>query len=301
MRSVGIGWVNTLNAPPGTTGQIPSPLVTNMKVFGDALRSLLVPVASSTEIVNPIECTNSTASSGVGVELDGVVGPFNAIMIREDLSNGQRVASYAIDHWNETLSKWVPFTQCDGEECYPGTPPPPPSAGIPPTPQGTCGPSMTSINLVKDAPPSCHEVAVVQTADACEALCQKDTKCNFWTWHDLQVQPPSFKGKCYVRYDGVYDHEVQTHHVSGVCNHTLSPGGGGGSVGGGVHGLSVGARLIDFVTETTSPKVGSSSLAHPRGPCQRLCHPSTHLPTHTLTLSTQWISSSFFGSKPPRN
>ena len=41
MQSVGIGWVNTLNAPPGTTGQIPGKLPANMKVFGDALRALL--------------------------------------------------------------------------------------------------------------------------------------------------------------------------------------------------------------------------------------------------------------------
>ena len=73
-----------------------------------------------------------------------------------------------------------------------------------------------------------------------------------------QVEPPSFRGKCYVRYDGVYDHEMQTHHVSGVCNHTLVPGGGGGGATGlGVHGLSVGSRLIDFVPETTSSKVCS--------------------------------------------
>ena len=75
--------------------------------------------------------------------------------------------------------------------------------------------------------------------------------------------------------DTTYDYHPQTGHFSGVCNHTLVPGGGGGGGGrgGGVHGQSVGARMIDLLpNKTTATKVrfrclgsmaadGSASLA----------------------------------------
>ena len=62
MYSVGIGYINTLNAPPGTTGQIPEPLVRNMAAFGMYLRMLLAPVAADAEAGNAtLKCSNSTA------------------------------------------------------------------------------------------------------------------------------------------------------------------------------------------------------------------------------------------------
>ena len=94
MQSVGIGWVNTLNAPPGTTGQIPAQLVTNMKAFGAALKTLLKPVSDSAS-VGPatLKCSNSSAGDsddGSSVEIDfGTATTFNALMTREDLSKGQ--------------------------------------------------------------------------------------------------------------------------------------------------------------------------------------------------------------------
>ena len=114
-----------------------------------------------------------------------------------------------------------------------------------------------------------------------------------WTWHDEQITPPSWRGKCFVRNDATYAYKKETHHVSGVCaaqilpnfrclvnissmltfllsmfvvllwcqedavssagNHTLVPGGGGSSMG--VRGKSVGFKMIDWVPQTTASKV----------------------------------------------
>jgi len=106
MNSVGIGWVNTLNAPPGTTGQIPGALVKSMTTFGAALKALLRPVTPSAKVEGAtVHCSNSTP-----IELDlGETTNFNAVMTREDLTQGQRVAAYAIDYFEETTSTWHPF------------------------------------------------------------------------------------------------------------------------------------------------------------------------------------------------
>lgn len=86
--------MNTLNAPPGTTGQIPPDLVTNMETFGKALRALLAPVSPNAVVGNKtISCTNSTAA-GVGLELDlGAPVTFNALLTQEDLTSGQLIRS----------------------------------------------------------------------------------------------------------------------------------------------------------------------------------------------------------------
>eukprot|EP00930_Biecheleria_cincta_P033991 TRINITY_DN23524_c0_g1_i1.p1 TRINITY_DN23524_c0_g1~~TRINITY_DN23524_c0_g1_i1.p1 ORF type:complete len:478 (-),score=57.43 TRINITY_DN23524_c0_g1_i1:170-1603(-) len=106
MSSVGIGWVNTLNAPPGTTGQIPPKLVESMNSFGKALGELLKPVTSAAVLKGAsVACSNSTS-----LELDfGKTVTFNAIMTREDLSEGQHIATYGIDYFDATTSNWVTF------------------------------------------------------------------------------------------------------------------------------------------------------------------------------------------------
>ena len=89
---------------------------------------------------------------------------------------------------------------------------------------------------------------------AVHAICAADDQCNFWTWHDNTTG--SYFKKCFVRHDQVYDHKDEGGHVSGVCNHTLTPSGGGG-----FHGQSVGARMIDAVGNTTATKVRFRCLA----------------------------------------
>lgn len=110
VSSVGIGWVNTLNAPPGTTGQIPQPLVDSMKVFGDSLRAMLTPIAMSEAHV--IGCSLNHDSGSV-IELDFQENTeFNTVIIREDLTRGQRVKSYVIEYMN-SKGDWVKFESLD--------------------------------------------------------------------------------------------------------------------------------------------------------------------------------------------
>ena len=44
-----------------------------------------------------------------------------------------------------------------------------------------------------------------------------------WTWHDEQITPPSWRGKCFVRNDATYAYKKETHHVSGVCAAQILP------------------------------------------------------------------------------
>lgn len=249
MFSVGIGFVNTLNAPPGTTGQIDQHLVDSMTVFGDALRSLLKPVSASAATTKPqtLQCGDSAAAA---IELDlGAPSTFNSVITKEDLSGGQRIRSYAVDYFDAAADAWKSLPQCtDGESCIPGSSPT--GHTVPPTPRGSCSQPMLGVNLVSDAPPSCKLKGTVTTAAACEALCKADPLANFWTWHDEQVTPPSFRGKCYCREDSAFAYRDEAHHVSGVCNHTLH---GGNSLG--VRGQSVGFNVIDWVPNTTASKV----------------------------------------------
>eukprot|EP00927_Polykrikos_kofoidii_P071409 TRINITY_DN67676_c0_g1_i1.p1 TRINITY_DN67676_c0_g1~~TRINITY_DN67676_c0_g1_i1.p1 ORF type:complete len:582 (+),score=62.48 TRINITY_DN67676_c0_g1_i1:75-1820(+) len=239
MSSVGIGWVNTLNAPPGTTGQIPPDLVGSMVAFGDALRALLAPAAPA------LEDSSVTCSGSTPLEIDlGTVTTFNAVVIREDLSHGQRVASYSVDFLDAVDSEWKTFDQLTPK--YPFS-----------LPSGHCGSQQDGVNLVSGGPPSTHIVARTDSASACGELCAADPQCNTWTWHD--ESQGGYAKRCYVRYDTCYDFKKEAGHFSGVCNHTLPVDnracGGTPVLGLGVHGVSVGARMIDFVPETTATKL----------------------------------------------
>jgi alpha-L-fucosidase len=88
LNSVGIGMVNTVNAPPGTTGQIHKSIATVMQDFGAAIRPLYLPDASA----GP----ESADCGSLVVYLDITKG-FNAVVSREDLSQGQRLASYTVE------------------------------------------------------------------------------------------------------------------------------------------------------------------------------------------------------------
>lgn len=241
MASVGIGYVNTLNAPPGTTGRIPDTLVENMRTFGEALKDLLEPISSSA-VVQDVELQCSTEAQGVELDL-GEARKFNALMLREDLSKGQRIQEYDIDFLNDQ-GKWVTFDRLT--VAYPFS-----------LDQGQCGDVQNNLNLVSGGPSSSHVVALTDNATACKALCEADTKCNTWTWHDESLS--GYAKKCFVRYDTCYEQRQESGHFGGACNHTLpssqSECGGIPASGTGVHGHSVGARVIDFVSEMTSSKL----------------------------------------------
>ena len=131
--SVGEGWINTLNAGPGTTGQIPQRLVNSQVAFGKALRALLVPV-------------NDAVATNIGVDANGSYvldltkpAAFNAVMLREDLSQGQRIEAYELDYFDDATKAWVTFPARSRCGAYP-TPPA--------TPSGTCSRVLNGTNLV---------------------------------------------------------------------------------------------------------------------------------------------------------
>jgi len=94
--SVGIGWINTLNAPPCTTGQIHPTLVESMKTFGKALSDLLKPITQVEDVVN--ESCNNESIIELSTPYFSSSSGFNAIITSEDLSRGQRIVQYALDY-----------------------------------------------------------------------------------------------------------------------------------------------------------------------------------------------------------
>ena len=111
---VGIGRTATLNAPPGTTGQIVPELADAMAQFGRKMKELMKPVTPSAIKYN---LTSTTCDNTVVGELDlstnGGAGEYliNAIMTKEDLARGQRITSYALDYQEGEgpSTSWIPF------------------------------------------------------------------------------------------------------------------------------------------------------------------------------------------------
>ncbi len=236
MESVGVGWINTLNAPPGTTGQIPQPLVDEMKKFGSALKSLLVEVVPAIENVTGTTCQNTTIAT---IKLDSST-TFNAVITREDLTKGQRIVGYALDYSSDDGMTWNQFASS-----APNYPPlkPHPAAG-------TCTAIYSNLNLVSGAGPGTIVAGTTNNATACELMCRSSESCTAFTWHDKNQGADA--NRCYFRTDGKYPTRVQSGHYSGVCSSakkkvveieelilSSSPL---------VHGQSVGAQMIDFVT-----------------------------------------------------
>lgn len=106
MATAGIGSaVSTLNAPPSSTGQIPAKLAGSMATFGTALKALLKPVTASARATNlpRMACNNTTLATlhlagGHGGVTPAAAVQLNALIAREDLSQGQRISAYAIDY-----------------------------------------------------------------------------------------------------------------------------------------------------------------------------------------------------------
>mmetsp|Transcript_126896 Transcript_126896/g.353350 ORF Transcript_126896/g.353350 Transcript_126896/m.353350 type:complete len:477 (+) Transcript_126896:52-1482(+) len=110
--SVGIGYVNTINAPPGTTGQIPTDVTDIMLQFGKLISPLARPAANTS---GTGDCAQLT------IELDTKAISFNTVVLREGLRAGQRIVKYAIDHFSG--GAWKTFPTCPGgshHECVHG-------------------------------------------------------------------------------------------------------------------------------------------------------------------------------------
>ena len=252
MASVSVGWVSTLNAPPTTSGLIAAPLVAAMTQFGDALRALLRPVSPAAVIFNvTLDCGASAAAATLDL---GDLTTFNAVMSREDMSTtGQRVREYEVQFEDPDESgSWRTFALGSS------------GIGPPVTPVGQCSARLNNTNLVTGGNSSnAHCIGLTETAAACAQKCLANATCHFYTWHDKNQGP--FQHKCFLRFDDCFSGHQQDGHYSGVCNHTGSKG----TVplrsscgdewtpifGTGIHGASIGARMIDFVPLTTARKV----------------------------------------------
>ena len=225
-----------------------------MTDFGEALHALLKPVTESAVIYNvTLECGPSAGA--VTLDMGNTPVTFNALMSREDLRHGQRVRSYKIEHQLGGVAGkddgWSTFALGGADIGY----------GPPSTPVGHCTkvPGVTIIPGGQPGQTRC--IGLTRTADICAEKCLADENCHFYTWHDNTTG--AFAHKCFFRFDDCFSGRAQAGHFSGVCNTTGVNGSvpsrstcpGTPSYGVGVHGESIGARMIDFVPLTTARKV----------------------------------------------
>eukprot|EP00049_Salpingoeca_infusionum_P003523 m.67579 g.67579 ORF g.67579 m.67579 type:complete len:183 (+) comp12163_c0_seq17:1741-2289(+) len=96
-----------LNLPPDTTGRIPQEYVDEVTKFGDALR---VSFNSSLAEINNVTLTCSEPLVLNFTQLVTV----DTTMLREDLTQGQAVATYSIDVLNSD-GVWIPQNGVNGE------------------------------------------------------------------------------------------------------------------------------------------------------------------------------------------
>ena len=156
---------------------------------------------------------------------------------------GQAITSYEVDVLTD--AGWQNVPQC-GLRCSPDGRAP--AGAIPSVPRGECG-GMTQLvdtQLNSDGSSS-RKVGTTKNEAECQAYCRNDHTCNFWTWYGLNASGPAAgsPGACFlVNADAAYSYRHRAGYFSGVCNRSIPRA---GVVSGfGVHGLSVGPRMIDF-------------------------------------------------------
>lgn len=80
-----------------------------MEVFGTALKSLFDTVHAAHKDIVGQDCDNGTI-----LELPVSDGDYNAVILQEDLSKGQRIVQYAIDYFNRDLQEWMELPPVHG-------------------------------------------------------------------------------------------------------------------------------------------------------------------------------------------
>ena len=173
-----VGWVSTLNARLG----IAVPLVAAMTEFGNALRVLMRPVTPTAEVFN---VTLDCGASAAPVVLDlGAATTFNAVMSREDMTEGQRVLSYSVEY-DDGSGRWQAFA-------LGGL-----GIGPPVTPVGECSRVINGTNLVTGGDSgNAHCIGLTETAVACAQKCLANATCHFYTWHDKNQGPFKHNASC---------------------------------------------------------------------------------------------------------
>ena len=104
LATVGRGAHWILNLPPNTTGLIPEAYVASAAQTGDAIRrSFGTSVGSTTTAV-------SGRCDALAVVVNATGGEYDAVMIREDLENGQVVLGYSLELEDCATGEWAPVS-----------------------------------------------------------------------------------------------------------------------------------------------------------------------------------------------
>ena len=117
---------------------------------------------------------------------------------------------------NKVLPSPPALTKCDA-----GPPPAPPRPGRPTPPRGGCSPVLANTTLLNGLVPL-PAANTTDTAAACGALCEADTCCGGWTWHDRTTG--GYYKQCYLVASGQDPWATSatgySGHESGLCDHS---------------------------------------------------------------------------------
>jgi alpha-L-fucosidase len=272
--SVGIGYVNTMNSAPGTTGQAQPALSAVQAAFGRVLEPLQLrralgavvsranpppdaPAAQADPLPTGVQSSSkltwrsgvSAACSDLEVEVPLSEGAtVGAVVTREDLTQGQRIASYAIDFWGADAA-WHAFQSCSG-----GGPPGNNTMTLFPDSNNVFGGPQPGSST-----PTITYVGTFDTVEPCQAQCEAAASCHSFTW--VGHSGGDFNNQCFLRNDTVWRPHAESPHISGWKGRLPSPQGSNCT-----HGLSVAAMVVDVLPQTPTTKVRFrclSSLADP--------------------------------------
>lgn len=249
ISSVGIGYVNTANSAPGTTGQAQKGLVEVQTAFGKVLEPLHLDNAIAgafsprnpppkflsgakgvrqSQSLRPQSMSAPCASAVFELDLAGNVS-VGAVVLREDLTGGQRIARYTVEYADHDGS-WLPFSATDDNVTFLQAPNTNNVDGAdPPAPGG----DTHSITFAGDK----------DSWEACEAACAGALSCSSFTYVESAGGP--YGHNCFLRNDTVWRPKAEAQHYSGFKKHTSN----------GVHGLSIGNLLVDVVQPTETTKI----------------------------------------------
>ena len=110
LKTVGHGAVLNMNIPPERTGRMNASVAAVMREVGQALNDTFGTSVASIPSQLATKC--ATASDATVVDVSSK--PFDYIVIKEDLSQGQRIANYSVEFQREGSSTWEVMVTAGG-------------------------------------------------------------------------------------------------------------------------------------------------------------------------------------------
>eukprot|EP01043_Picozoa_sp_COSAG02_P069485 COSAG02_NODE_11924_length_1630_cov_1.372959_1_plen_520_part_01 len=220
MSSVGIGYVNTVNAAPGTTGQVPEDTVAKQRAFGEVLTKFEQPVKAATnqELSTPMNCSAAQWT----IHLDPDAHLFDAVRLREDLSHEQRILQYTLEYLpaEGPTSSWLELPRL-GESTTTET-----------LTTTIRDPEFTTVNNSNNIGPGsrCFSpspnrssadvtyAGTVRTWELCKAACLREPSCHSATW--VSVAGHAYGHNCMLRNDSGWCPQDEVQHISGFKGST---------------------------------------------------------------------------------